>query len=286
MTATNDHGETTSSILPSDDEALRFWEKVIDPRGIGMPAAIAGELASYTGETVEEVLRKMDTGKDDLKKLWEESAINPEDPASVASFYRNQTVEAYELANWHCGRTNGTPPLNYARAALFARGKGLARTLDFGSGIGTGSLCLAEAGCETYSADIAADLLKIVEHRMKLRGHASHTIDLMGIVKPKKSFFDMITCFDVLEHVPSQHEKLVELSSYLKPGGYLIVNLMDDSYHADRPMHISSAGNWLSIVRETSMYPIWNKNDHEIQIVRRSRVGRLRNLLAKKYYGR
>ncbi len=280
MTAANTSRDKTLKVLATDEEALRFWEHVVDPGGIGMPAAIAGELASYTDESVEEVLRKMDSGKDDLKKLWEDSAINPEDPASVASFYRNQMVEAYELANWHCGRTNGTPPLNYAKAALFARAHGLVRALDFGSGIGTGSLCLAEMGCETHSADIAEDLLKIVGHRMRLRGHQSRAIDLLGDEKIEQKYYDIITCFDVLEHVPDQFKKLEELSGYLKIGGYLVINLMKNSFHEDRPMHISSAGNWIAMVRRTSMFPVWNGTDHDIQVLRNSRVGKLRNLAA------
>jgi 2-polyprenyl-3-methyl-5-hydroxy-6-metoxy-1,4-benzoquinol methylase len=280
MTAINDSRTKKVNVLPTDEEALRFWGQVVDPRGIGMPAAIAGELASYTGESVEEVLRKMDSGKDDLKKLWEESAINAEDSASVVSFYRNQIVEAYELANWHCGRTNGNPPLNYARAALFARANGLVRALDFGSGVGTGSLCLAEAGCETYSADIAEDLLKIVDHRMKLRGFQSRTIDLEGINPLPRKHFDIITCFDVLEHVPDQLNKVKELCSYLRNGGYLFINFMKDSYDEGRPMHISSADNWIALVRQTTMLPVWSATNDQVKVLRKSRVGRLRNVAA------
>ena len=248
---------TVADAATGNQAALEFWQSVVDPEGRGMPEAIAGEIASYTGEPVAVVLEKMATGTEDLKRLWLETRINPSDAESVASFYRDQFVEAYELANWHCGRTNGEPPLSYAHAALFAREKGLRRALDFGSGIGTGSLCLAAAGCEVHSADIANELLQFVGHRMELRGHSPRLIDL-NTTRPRKGYYDLITCFDVLEHVPDQLAKLRELGAYLRIGGYLLVNLMDDSSHPDRPMHVSSAGRKLRLVRKTSLRPDWS----------------------------
>jgi SAM-dependent methyltransferase len=178
-----------------------FWERVVDPDGRGMPEAIAEDIASFTGETIGEVLVKMERGKVSLKELWDQSGIDVSDPESIASFYRDQFVEAYELADWHSGRTNGVPPLNYARAALFARKNGLSRALDFGSGIGTGSLCLAEAGCEVHSADIARELLAFVGHRFARRGMRTSMIDLNDPERPTKNYYDIVTCFDVLEHV-------------------------------------------------------------------------------------
>lgn len=289
MIATRLSSKMPAAIMPSDHDAIRFWNQIVDPQGIGMPKAIASELASFTGEPVEEVLRKMASGKDDLKRLWQDSAVRVSDPLSVASFYRSQIVEAYELADWHSGRTNGTPPPNYAKAALFAQNNGLIRVLDFGSGIGTGSICLAEVGCEVHSADVATDLLRVTAHRLKLRGIDYRPIDLLGEERPKLQYFDMVTCFDVLEHIPNQLAKLRELEAYLKPGGCLLVNLMNDSFHHDRPMHISSAGNWLELVRSTAMYPLWSATSHDLQVLRKSRVGRLRNrgaVLVAKLRGR
>jgi 2-polyprenyl-3-methyl-5-hydroxy-6-metoxy-1,4-benzoquinol methylase len=264
----------------SDQLALEFWTNVIDPLGIGMPAAIAAEIASFTGEPVDLVQRKMETGKDDLKRLWEESHIDVSDAHSVASFYRDQFVEAYELANWHCGNMNGSPPLNYARAALLARAQGLTRALDFGSGIGSGSLALASAGCEVHSADIAEQLLGFVEHRMRSRGYPPVTINLDTAQRPSRGYYDLITCFDVLEHIPDQFGKICELASYLRPGGYLLVNLMSDSSHPDRPMHISSAGSWLPMLRRTSLVPYWAGFAQEMQAFMHWRTGRLRNWVA------
>lgn len=259
---------------------LELWRGVVDPDGVGMPDGIAADIASYTGEPVSVVLEKMSRAKHELKRLWEETSVDTSDAASVRSFYRDQFVEAYELADWHCGRENGVPPLNYAGAALFARRKGLCRVLDFGSGIGTGSLCLAEVGCEVHAADVARQLLDFVRHRFARRQRSIRVFDLAAGERPAANHYDLITCFDVLEHIPDQLATLRELASYLRKGGYLFVTLMEDSSHPDRPMHISSAGDVLSLVRRTTLRPVWSHCHGDTMVLMRSRAGRLHSHIA------
>src|SRR5687768_1514773 len=199
----------------SKEELLAFWQSVMDPTGVGMPNAIGAEIAAYTGESLSTVLSKMARGEQDLKELWERLSPDVSNETSVASFYRDHFTEAYELANWHCGG-EGAPPLAYAYAANFARRLQLKRVLDFGSGIGSGSLCFATVGCEVHAADIATRLLAFVQYRVRARGFVLSAIDL-NEERPPHEFYDLISCFDVLEHLPDQSGKLRELSSYLKP---------------------------------------------------------------------
>ncbi len=263
----------------SKPQLLKFWEEVIDPRGVGMPNAIASEIGGFTDEPTERVLAKMATGGEDFKALWLSQQIDRQDARQVSHFYEEQFVEAYELAEWHCGRLNGEPPLNYAFAALLAKHLGLTRVLDFGPGIGSGSVAFATVGCEVHSADIAEQLLALVEHRMTQRGFTPRPIHLTQGALPPRGYFDLITCFDVLEHVPDQLAKLRELESYLRYGGYLVVNLMEDSSDPNRPMHISSAGNWLRLVRRTGLTPDWTYFDQGAQILVRTRTGHMHNLI-------
>jgi 2-polyprenyl-3-methyl-5-hydroxy-6-metoxy-1,4-benzoquinol methylase len=271
------HATTPTS---AQSEQLEFWRQVVDPRGIGMLDALAEDLASFTHEPVDVVRAKMSTGCEDFKALWCAQSIDTRDRAEVQRFYEEQFVEAYELAYWHGGGLAHFP-LNYACAGLFARRLGLKRALDFGSGIGTGSLALAAAGCEVHAADIARRLLPLVRHRMEARGHSIRTIALSNGERPESECYDLITCFDVLEHVPDQHAKLIELQGYLRTGGYLCVNLMDDSSHEDRPMHISSAGNWLSLVRQTGMAPAWSHFSGTPQILYKGAGSRLKNAIGR-----
>lgn len=262
----------------SKQDLLTFWSTVIDPKSIGMPQAIAGEISSFTKEPRETVLSKMTTGEHDLKKLWDQISPNVSDPLSVANFYREQFTECYELANWHCGG-QGEPPLNYAYAAKFANENNLNRVLDFGSGIGSGSLCFATVGCDVHAADIAQNLLNFVRYRLLSRGHEISTIDL-NRTRPAAGYYDLVTCFDVLEHVPDQLSKLWELSSYLRSGGYLLVNLLEDSSDPDRPMHISSAGNIISLIRQTDLVPVWTQRPVDLQMLIRKPLGRIWNRAA------
>lgn len=262
-------------------ELNELWRAAVDPRGVGMVEAIAAELAAYTGEPIPVVLECMASGTDEFKQLWNASRIDPKDSVAVAAFYRDQFVEAYELADWHCGRANGYVPLSYAHATHLARSKRRTRALDFGSGIGTGALCLLQVGCEVDCADVATGLLRFVRHRVEQRGLHVGIIDLSAGEKPKTAHYDLITCFDVLEHIPDPYAKLIELQGYLRPGGYLVVNLMHNSSDPDRPMHVSSAPNWLPMIRQTRLVPDWSQffegTDGPVQAFVYRRLGRVRN---------
>jgi hypothetical protein len=93
-----------------------------------------------------------------------------------------------------------------------------------------------------------------------------------------------MTCFDVLEHIPDQHAQLTKLATYLRVGGYLFVNLLHDSTHPNRPMHISSAGDTIALVRRTSLVPDWDATcidaDLNVTALVKRRGGRLYNVAA------
>lgn len=276
--------QTNPSESRYQSQLLDIWIHAMDPEGVGMPRAIASEIGSYTGESVPVVLDRMARGKDEFSRRWVQLGVNPSDPAQVEAFYDEQFVEAYELADWHAGRTNGEPPLSYPHAAFVARSRGLRAALDFGSGIGTGALCLLDAGCEVDCADIATELLRFVQHRVSGRGLRMNAIALKEDEKPRNGHYDLITCFDVLEHVIDPKAKLMELESYLRPGGHLFINLMTDSSDPDRPMHVSSAPDWLVWIRATALVPDWPLFYYgagaPVQVFVKTPYGKIRNRVA------
>lgn len=265
----------------SEPRLIELWRTALDPENIGLAHALAGDIASFTRESVDTVLSRMATGLQDFKKLWAAAEVNVHDSQSVKDFYKDQFVEAYELAQWHCGRTTGQVPMNYARAAAYAGEIRAEKILDFGSGIGSGSLCLSATHAEVHSADVAQHLLRLTGHRLQRRGYTPTLIDLSAGQEPKTGYYDLITCFDVLEHVPDQLATVKELQSYLKNGGRLIANFAEDSTHVDRPMHISSAGDWLRMIRATSLRPDWHASERVgIPVVERHPLARVQNLVA------
>ena len=270
----------------SEPQLADVWRRALDPDGVGLPIAIATDLSTFTGEPVDTVMQRMAHGMSDFKEQWERSNIDVGNPESVAAFYRDQVVEAYELADWHCGRATGQLPLNYARAATFARQIGAARILDFGCGIGSGSLALCATGAEVHSADIAQNLLRLTGHRLTRRSYTPVLIDLNGPTKPRRNYYDLITCFDVLEHVPDQLATVRELAGYLRNGGRLIANFAEDSRHPERPMHISSAGNWIRMIRKTALCPDWSASEQlDLPVVIRKPLARLQNAAALLLHG-
>jgi 2-polyprenyl-3-methyl-5-hydroxy-6-metoxy-1,4-benzoquinol methylase len=163
---------------------------------------------------------------------------------------------------------------------------GATRVLDFGCGIGSGSIALAGTGAEVHSADIAKNLLDLTGHRLTRHGYTPRLIDLAGGEKPKIGYYDLISCFDVLEHIPDQLATVKELQTYLRSGGRLVCNFFNDSSDPDRPMHISSAGNWTRLIRTTGLSPEWDATSRaSVPVLRRHPLARLRNLAALVLHG-
>jgi 2-polyprenyl-3-methyl-5-hydroxy-6-metoxy-1,4-benzoquinol methylase len=270
----------------SEADLTRLWNESLDPSGVGLAQAIAMDIASYTGEPIEVVTARMASGATDFKAQWEQAQVDPKDAASVAAFYRTQVVEAYELAHWHAGLTTGEVPLNYARTATLAREVSATRVLDFGCGIGSGSIVLAGTGAEVHSADIARNLLDLTGHRLARHGYTPHLIDLTASEKPRTNYYDLISCFDVLEHIPDQLATVKELETYLRAGGRLVCNFFNDSSDPDRPMHISSAGNWTRLIRTTGLSPDWDATSRaSVPVLKRHPLARLKNLAALVLHG-
>jgi 2-polyprenyl-3-methyl-5-hydroxy-6-metoxy-1,4-benzoquinol methylase len=104
----------------------------------------------------------------------------------------------------------------YAARLLDKKGDGERFLLDFGAGAGYFVKAARELGFRTIG----------VEPSAKLRTFASERLDLQlyAQLRDVKENFDVITIFDVIEHIPeqSQRELMSELVSRLKPGGVLV----------------------------------------------------------------
>lgn len=94
------------------------------------------------------------------------------------------------------------------------------RILDYGCGTGLMLKYLSDYG-RTWGADSSSEAVKFC----KKRG-LTNVIDLS--IEPldfPPNFFDIITLFDVLEHLDDERSVLVELHGLLKPGGFLFVTV-------------------------------------------------------------
>jgi 2-polyprenyl-3-methyl-5-hydroxy-6-metoxy-1,4-benzoquinol methylase len=122
----------------------------------------------------------------------------------------------------------------YWWAAQFAPGR---RVLDAGCGIGYGSNMLAEAGAaEVTGVDIAESVIEAASQGAA-SGVTFRTGDIAALDLPADSF-DLVVCFEVIEHVEDTDAVLDELTRLLAPGGLLLISSPNrDQYVPGNPHH-------------------------------------------------
>lgn len=136
--------------------------------------------------------------------------------------HRGQLVEAQHLAR-------------YRFASRFAPGR---RVLDAGTGTGYGARLLADAGAaEVVGVDVAA---AVVESE---REQVGPDVDLRVGDLTSLDFgdgrFDLVVCFEVIEHVDDREGALAELVRVLAPRGLLLVSSPNrDVYVPGNPHHV------------------------------------------------
>jgi SAM-dependent methyltransferase len=123
----------------------------------------------------------------------------------------------------------------YWWAAQAAEGRAV---LDAGCGVGYGSAMLARAGAsEVVGVDLSD---KAVE--AAAAGAPPNATFLTGDVHAlpfEADRFDLVVCFEVIEHVEGRDEVIAELARVLAPGGVLALSSPNrDVYPAGNPHHV------------------------------------------------
>jgi 2-polyprenyl-3-methyl-5-hydroxy-6-metoxy-1,4-benzoquinol methylase len=126
----------------------------------------------------------------------------------------------------------------YAFAARFAPG---AHALDVGCGVGYGSRWLADAGAASVRAiDIAEDAIN------HARGHYFHEAVSFEVQSATDFSFpdqyDLVTCFELIEHVRDQEGVLDNIAAAMKPSGRLVISTprpLDDirTHYHEKELH-------------------------------------------------
>lgn len=116
------------------------------------------------------------------------------------------------------------------------------RVLDIACGEGYGSALIAKSGAVRVSGvDLSGE---VVERAARIYGRPNLNFQQGSITEPlafEDDSFDLITCFETIEHVMQQAEALSELRRVLAPGGILVVSTPDrlhpSAQGSDNPYH-------------------------------------------------
>jgi len=149
-------------------------------------------------------------------------------------------VDAAEVAKFEAGASRFWDPqgefrplhlLNPVRTRFVSERVPLAglRVLDVGCGGGLLAESLAREGAQVTAIDLAPAMIEVARLHAAAAGL---TIDyrLAGaeeLMRASPAAFDVVTCMEMLEHVPEPAAMLGTLAQLLKPGGALFVSTLN-----------------------------------------------------------
>ena len=110
----------------------------------------------------------------------------------------------------------------YEYAKNFIKNK---KVLDFGCGSGYGTHMLSENAESVIGVDISKEAIDYAKKEF-----SSSNLNFMTIPELGHKKFDVITSFQVIEHVPNDCEYTLNLRNLLNPGGILIISTPDKKH--------------------------------------------------------
>lgn len=209
------------------------WTRIIAPDFGEVRTQLVHEAAEFLGIHPDEARERLNGAGHRFRHEWINTVTDPGDEAALTRFYNQSDTELFELIEWHA-----SDPIHYR--TLVIRDLQLRRAgrvyLDYGSGIGNDALVFAEAGFDVTLADISDCLLAFAAWRCRRRGFAVRTIDLKRDPLPA-SRYDVVVCFDVLEHIPKPLRVLRRIRRAMRRDGLLAIHapFANDPEH---PMHV------------------------------------------------
>ena len=104
-----------------------------------------------------------------------------------------------------------------------------AKALDVGCGAGLLSEAMARAGAEVTAIDLAPDLVRVGRlHALEAGLKVDYRVQSVeALASAEAGSYDVVTCMEMLEHVPDPGSILRACAQLLRPGGRLFVSTIN-----------------------------------------------------------
>lgn len=215
------------------DKCEARWRAALAPRTGDVRRDLALDAAEYLGLPLDETLGRIDRSGTDFLEEWKRMVTDPSDPEQIVRFYNESQAELFEQIAWHSSDPIHHRSLICSDLVSTSHGRDF---LDYGSGIGSNALVFGLAGFRVTLADIADPLRNFARWRCERRGIPVRTIDLKREAVDA-SAYDVVTCFDVLEHVSAPLDDVRRMRDALRIGGVLFL-YAPFGFDPERPMHV------------------------------------------------
>ena len=178
------------------------------------------ELAYITGKSLQFIQSLTVASPDSIRVYNKED--EPEDIEHLYKTYEHLNLIAYLRTLMKTSATRRHPELFKLLKQVKNR-----KCLDFGSGVGTHSIALAENKNEVHMLDVeGSELLHFAVKRFMIRMLPFY-VHTHNEVLPE-GYFDVVICSDVLEHVPNPLKELERIYKTMRKDGilHLLVSTM------------------------------------------------------------
>lgn len=139
---------------------------------------------------------------------------------------KNPGSDWYERDERYAGRNEDPilePTENHKRTVAFLEGK-QGRVLDIGCGVGNFLAHAAKKSWECYGIDFDRDAIEAGKRTFGLQNLEVN--DLSGFAEKHPELkFDLITAFDVFEHIDNHQEFIEVIQKLLAPNGYIAMTM-------------------------------------------------------------
>jgi 2-polyprenyl-6-hydroxyphenyl methylase/3-demethylubiquinone-9 3-methyltransferase len=153
------------------------------------------------------------------------------DPAEVAKF--DAAAHRFWDEDGEFGPLHVLNPVRLGFVAAHAPLRG-ARAIDVGCGGGLLAEGLARAGAAVTAIDLSPSMIEVAKlHALSEQVEVDYRVESAGAVPAREAGrFDVVTCMEMLEHVPDPAAVVAEFGRLVRPGGSVFVSTINRNLKA------------------------------------------------------